>query len=107
MKIPMVLLPHRVTIIPFKGSGAYGPKWETDETKFRKNVPCRIDPKTRKITGSNGSDVVQRADGLFQPDVGLKVGDKIRWELNGAEYAVEEWTPIDMMGPYSVEAVLS
>jgi hypothetical protein len=107
MKIPSFMLPHRATIVPFKGSGAYGPVWETDETKFKKNVPCLIEPKIRQRTDNTGTDVTQRAEGIFPPDVGIQANDKIIWSENGAEYKVIEWNPINMLGPYSVEVVMT
>lgn len=106
MMIPIYALPHRVTIIPFKGSGAYGPVYETDPAKFKKNVPCRIDPKRQKVTSSNGDDVVQSAEAIFRPNIRLNVGDKVLWTKYGLEYEIEDWAPIDAMGPHSIEAVL-
>jgi hypothetical protein len=106
MKIPKIALPHRVTIIPFKGSGAYGSIWETDPAKFQKNVPCRIDPKIQRLTSSNGSDVVQQAEAVFHPDYTIRQNDRIRWDLIGQEYTIQTAIPINMMGPHSIEAVL-
>jgi hypothetical protein len=105
MKIPLYALPHRATVIPFKGSGAYGPTWETDPLKYRKNVPCRIDPKIKKIKGSNGDDVVQSAEALIHPDWVINVGDKLEWM--GKTYAVESVDPIDAMGIHHWEVVLA
>lgn len=100
------MLPHRATIVPFKGSGAYGPIWESDEANFRKNIPCLIEPKIQKTTNGNGSDVIKKAEGTFPPDVGIQVGDKVVWDDSGAEYEIVEINPIMMMGPYSVEVVM-
>lgn len=106
MKIPKFTLPHRVTVIPFKGSGAYGPIWETDPAKFQKNVPCRIDPKVQRLTSGNGDDVIQQAEAVFHPDNQIRQNDKIRWDFNGHEYTVQTAIPIDAMGPHSIETVL-
>jgi hypothetical protein len=105
MKIPIYALPHRATVIPFKGSGAYGPQWETDATKHRKNVPCRVDPKVKKIQGGNGDDVVQSAEALFHPDWAIAVQDKV--QVNGKTYVVESADIIDAMGPHHWEVVLA
>jgi hypothetical protein len=93
-------------VIPFLGSGAYGPQWETDPAKHLKNVPCRIDPKTQRLTSTNGDDVVQQAEAVFHPDYRIRQHDKIKWEAIGAEYTVQSVIPIDAMGPHSIEAVL-
>jgi hypothetical protein len=107
MKIPLFALPHRVTIIPFKGSGAYGKIYETDEAKFQKNVPCRIEPKIQRVQGRDGDDVIQQAEGTFPPDAKIRAGDKIKWELGAAEYEVGTMIPIDAMGPHSIEVILT
>lgn len=106
MKIPIFALPHRVTIISFKGSGAYGPIWESDPAKHQKNIPCRIERKSRLVKSANGEDVVQTAQGIFHPDYPINQGDKIVWEKYGLEYQVAEWFPVDAMGHHSNEAVL-
>lgn len=107
MRIPKFALPHRVTITAFKGSGAYGPVYETDPAKIQKNVPCRIDPKTRMVRSGNGEDLVQQAQGIFGPDVKVRAGDKISWPKHGMEFTVAEWWPIDAMGDHSIEVVLT
>lgn len=107
MRIPTFALPHRVTITPVKGQSAYGTVYETDPARIKKNVPCRIDPKTRVIRSNNGTDVTQQAQGIFPPDVKLKEGDKIQWTEYGMEFTVSEWWPIDAMGPHSIEVVLT
>ena len=104
MKIPIYALPHRVTIIPFKGSGAYGPIW--DGTKAKRNVPCRIEPKTVVTKDRSGSDVTVRAEAMFHPDYTIRENDKIQWSLPGAEYTVRELTPVDAMGLSHFEGVL-
>lgn len=106
MKIPKFALPHRVTIIPFKGSGAYGPQWESDPAKFLKNVPCLIERRTQRLTSTNGDDVIQQAEGVFHPDYPVRQNDKIRWDAVGQEYTVQTAIPIDAMGPHSIEVVL-
>lgn len=105
MKIPMFALPHRVTIVPFIGSGAYGPIWETDQTKFKNKVPCRIEPQIRRIQGTNGDDVVQQATGIFHPNWKINQNDRIVW--NDLEFTVETVIPIDAMGPHSIEVILT
>lgn len=107
MKIPKFALPHRVTIIPFKGSGAYGPIYETDPAKFQKRVPCRIEPRRQRVTSSNGDDVIQSAEGLFPPEIKFNIGDKVKWDEYGLEYTVGDWIPVDAMGPHSIEVVLT
>lgn len=104
MKIPRYVLPHRVTVIKFKGSGAYGPVW--DETNPINNVPCRIDPVVKKIKGSNGDDVIQQAEATFHPDYKIAVGDKIQWDLMDTEYRIETVSPIDAMGIHHFEVGL-
>jgi hypothetical protein len=105
MKIPLIALPHRVTVIPFKGSGAYGPIY--DETNKKSNVPCLIERRIQKIQSANGDDVVQQADAVFHPDWTIHQGDKIIWDQAGAEYTIQSVIPIDAMGPHSIEAVLT
>jgi hypothetical protein len=105
MKVPMYALPHRAVVIPFKGSGAYGPQWETDPLKHRKNIPCRIDPVIKKIKGNNGDDIVHQAEATFHPDYAVGIGDKIQWL--GKEYTVISLIPIDAMGIHHWEAVLA
>jgi hypothetical protein len=105
MKIPKYVLPHRVTVIKFKGSGAYGPIW--DDANPIKNVPCRIDPQIKNIKGSNGNDVVQQAEATFHPDYKIGIGDKIQWDLMGTTYTAELITPIDAMGIHHFEVVLA
>lgn len=107
MKIPKFALPHRVTIVPFLGSGAYGPQWETDELKFKKKVHCLIEPKTRMIKTTSGQDVLQQAQAIFHPDNPIQIGDKILWTKYGLEFEVQEWFPVEAMGLHSFEAVLS
>jgi hypothetical protein len=100
----MYVLPHRVTVVPYVGAGAYGPTWEDDPSKHKNNVPCRIDPVVKKVKGGNGDDVVQQAEGTFHPDYPINVGDKIEW--TGKTYTVESTTPIDAMGIHHWEVVL-
>lgn len=105
MMIPLFILKHRATIIPFKGSGGYGPVWETDPAMFRKDVPCLIELKTKQTTNTTGTDVVKTAEGIFRPDVGIKANDKVIYK--DAEYIVKECSQVENMGPYSVEVVMS
>jgi hypothetical protein len=102
MKIPLFVLPHRATIIPFIGSGAYGPIW--DEHGAKNNVPCRIEPKAERVRSVDGLDVYQKAEAIFRPGYSIKPGDKVLW--NDIEYTVEATTPIDAVGPHSIEVVL-
>lgn len=111
MKIPKFVLSHRATVIPFIGSGAYGPIWETDPAKIKKNVPCLIEPKVQRITSFNGTDVTQQANGVFHPDWKIRQGDKVQHtdKKTGeiiAEYTVQTVTPIEAFGPHSTEVVL-
>lgn len=105
MKIPIYALPHRVTVIPFKGNGAYGPIW--DGTKAKKEVPCLIEPKTTVIKDATGTDVTVRADVMFHPDYTIRENDKIQWPMTGAEYTVTELTPVMAMGLSHWEGVLT
>lgn len=102
MKIPLFALPHRVTIIPFEGEGAYGPAYGEP----RKNRPANIEAKTRFIRSSDGQDYRQEAKGIFQAGEVIKTGDKVIWERYGKEYTVGSWQPIEAMGPHSVEVEL-
>lgn len=104
MKIPSYALPHRVTVIPYKGAGPYGPVY--DGTKARRNVPARIEPRTTVTRGSNGEDVTVRANAMFHPDFRIRENDKIQWPMTGAEYVVQELTPVDAMGLSHFEGVL-
>ena len=107
MKIPKSLLPHRVTIIPFLGSGGYGARWESDETKFQKDVPCRIESKIRRVKSLDGDDVFQSAEAVFHPDYEINQNDKIVWSRADKEYKVEEVIPVDALGPHSLEVILT
>lgn len=102
MKIPLYALPHRVTIIPFGGSGAYGPQYGEP----RENVPANITPKSKIIRSANGEDVQQQAKGIFQAGEILNKKDRILWPKYGKEYEVAGAVPIEAMGPHSVEAEL-
>lgn len=104
MKIPKYALPHRVTIIPFKGNGAYGPIW--DGLNAKKNVPCLIEPQTTVTANRDGEDVTIRAEAMFHPDYKVRENDKIQWPLTGAEYTVIELTPVHAMGLSHWEGVL-
>lgn len=101
MKIPAYMLPHRATITKFIGNSAYGPQWAGTTS----NVPCRIDPSSKRVKGANGDDVTSRAEALFHPDYSIATGDKVEW--NGTTYTVESADPIDMMGLHHYEVVLS
>lgn len=104
MKIPLYALPHRVKVIPFLGSGAYGPDW--DEENPKRNVPCLIETKTQRVRSANGDDVIQQAEAMFHPDYKISQGDKIQWAETGAEFTVEMITPVHAMGLHHYEAVL-
>ena len=104
MKIPKYALPHRVTIIPLKGSGPYGPIF--DGTKAKRNVPALIEPRTSVIRGSNGEDITVRADFMIHPDYKVRAGDRIQWPETGADYTVQDLTPVHAMGLSHYEGVL-
>lgn len=103
MKIPLYALPHRVTIASFLGSGAYGPKYGAE----REKVPANIAPKVRTVKGSNGEDIMQSAEAIFQAGEKIQIGDKVTWPQYGLTYVVTDWTPVEMMGPHSIKAVLA
>lgn len=102
MKIPLYALPHRVTIIPFNGSGAYGPSYGAE----RQNVPANIKMKTRIIRSANGEDKLQQGTAIFQAGEEINDGDKIIWEKYGKQFVVASWMPIEAMGPHSVKVEL-
>ena len=104
MKIPKYALPHRVTIIPLRGQGPYGPIY--DGLKTKRNVPALIEPRTTVLIGPNGEDIQIRAEAMFHPDYKIRVGDKIQWPETGAEYTVREFTPVYAMGLSHYEGVL-
>lgn len=105
MKIPSFALPHRVDIVPFIGSGAYGPVY--DEPNIKRGVRCRIELKRRKAQNTDGQDVLTSGLGIFPPGSEIKIGDKVIWSKFGLEYTVSDWAPVEAWGDHSIEVVLS
>jgi hypothetical protein len=52
VKMPAFLLQHEVSVEPYLGSSAYGPRYGPMVT-----VPCLLEQQTRVVVGADGSDV--------------------------------------------------
>lgn len=72
MRIPAKLLPHRVALKPYLGSGAYGEKWGESEYLDR----CLVEGKMQNITNSTGQQEVSASTVYMEPR-SLPVGSMV------------------------------
>lgn len=77
MKVPSSLLRERITVEPYLGSTAYGPKWGTPV-----QVKARVEGKRRAIKTTDGVDVISTASATigaehtFRPESKVTHGDR-------------------------------
>lgn len=72
MRIPTSDLTESVTVTRKTGDSAYGPVYgDTDDVK------CALEWGFRKVTNTNGEEVIASAVGFFRDDTTLKPGDEI------------------------------
>lgn len=64
MKVPSSLLRQTITIQPFLGTGAYGPRWGDEVT-----VKARVEGKRRTVRRPDGTDVISTASATIRPDL--------------------------------------
>lgn len=64
MKVPAALLNQRITIEPYLGETAYGPKWGDPLT-----VRARVEGERRTIRRSDGTDVTSSARATVLPEI--------------------------------------
>lgn len=63
MDIPAGLLQHEVSIEPYLGQSAYGPKYGDPVT-----VPCFLDQATRMVRATDGTQVTSSSTALCRLD---------------------------------------
>lgn len=62
MQVPTSLLPDRITIEPYLGSGAYGPSYGDPVT-----LRARVEGRRRAVRTSGGVDVIGQATATVRP----------------------------------------
>lgn len=87
MKVPLSLLPHELTVQPFKGSGAYGPVFDAPVT-----VRARVEGRRRTVKRGDGSEVISSAMATIRPEVEVPIESKATWE--GRSYEVLDVLPL-------------
>lgn len=65
MKAPRSLLRERITIEPFEGESAYGPRYGDPVV----DVPARVEGKRRTVSVAGGDDVISSASATIRPDL--------------------------------------
>lgn len=91
MKLPKKLLDTSITLAAFKGSGAYGPVYETAAT-----VNVNAQATQKKVVTADGTEVVASAEMLFPADVSPAANSRVIWA--GLNYLVIESRPVRIAG---------
>jgi hypothetical protein len=73
-------------VTPYEGSGSLGPVFGGKET-----VEGRFEGKRRRITRSDGTDIISSGTFMTRPDVSIPMLSEI--EINGRTYTVAEVLP--------------
>ncbi|WP_177167334.1 hypothetical protein [Salinibacillus kushneri] len=61
MKIPPFLLPHKATVEPYLGDGAYGPQYGPGV-----DYKCRIEYNRQLVRDTEGREVTSNTQGTFE-----------------------------------------
>lgn len=62
--IPHAALRQRITVEPFLGTSAYGPRWGDPVT-----VRARVVGKRRSVRQADGTDIISSASAIIRPDL--------------------------------------
>jgi hypothetical protein len=88
VKIPASLLPHRITVAPYLGSSAYGPKHGDAVT-----IRARIDGRRRVVKTPDGADLMSSATATIRPP-GFEIAPESKATWEGREYEVLDVLPL-------------
>lgn len=86
MRVPRSLLPETLSVEPFLGSTAYGPKYGAAAT-----VRARVEGRRRAVRKGDGSDVIASATATIRPEDVAKVPVESRatWVRDGVTNTYE------------------
>ena len=73
MRVPAVLLRHRVAIEPYAGESAYGPVYGPAVPE----VPALVDERPRMVRAADGRQLVASATVITAPDVECPAGSRL------------------------------
>lgn len=101
MPIATALLPLRVTVEAYIGSGSHGARYATAVT----SVPARFVGRRRAVRTTTGTDVISSGSFVFRPDVTVPAESRI---TNGTDtYTVLDTAPAgELRRPHSIEVLV-
>ncbi|MGW2292719.1 hypothetical protein [Streptomyces phaeochromogenes] len=73
MKVPAWLLRHRITVEPYLGVSAYGPRYGPPETGIRALVGAEI----KLVRNATGAQIVSTAQIIADPEFSPPTGSRI------------------------------
>ncbi|MFF1790751.1 hypothetical protein ACFVX9_30340 [Kitasatospora sp. NPDC058243] len=72
-RIPGWLLRHRITILPYLGDSAYGPKYGPPQPGVR----CLLDDQTRLVRAADGREVTSTSTAYCLPGTTCPAGSRV------------------------------
>ncbi|WP_051778793.1 hypothetical protein [Streptomyces sp. NRRL S-241] len=72
-RIPEVLLRHRITIEPYLGDGAYGPRHGAPVPE----IPALVSPSARMVRAPDGREVTSSAQIITAPGLDCPPGSRV------------------------------
>ena len=73
MNVPRWLLRHRITIEPYLGTSAYGPKYGPPT----RDVPALVAEAIKRVRDATGAEVVSTAQIYADPDLNCPTGSRV------------------------------
>ncbi|AVH58383.1 MULTISPECIES: hypothetical protein [Streptomyces] len=73
MRVPGYLLRHRITVEPYLGVSAYGPRYGPKV----EDVPALVDETIKRVRDATGAEVTSTAQIIAAPDLNCPTGSRI------------------------------